>query len=225
MKTIIHIGQHKTGTTSIQHYLQDNRQKLAQSGFYVPAEIIGYDDPSHWILNVYSLAEGRFSPKKETLVKQMPADYFLYLEAKLKHDLERIYAQASQAGCDALIWSNEGLYLLNSEAEYRRLIDLFAAFTSEFEVVCCFRDLPSYTKSYIHQLTKSGIPLSDDPDSYRYVQPDSWLFDYARKQALLANVFDQCTFFPYDPQDNVKRFLEKIGVPGDGTGTYRANVS
>jgi hypothetical protein len=38
-------------------------------------------------------------------------------------------------------------------------------------------------------------------------------------------VFDQCTFFPYDPQDNVKRFLEKIGVPGDGTGTYRANVS
>ncbi len=69
MKTVIHIGQHKTGTTSIQHYLQDNREALAQHGLYVPSEIAGYSNPSHFILNVYALAEERYSSMKEEIIR------------------------------------------------------------------------------------------------------------------------------------------------------------
>ncbi|MDP5055206.1 MAG: hypothetical protein NWP69_15575 [Congregibacter sp.] len=33
---LIHIGRHKTGTTAIQHFLQDNRAALREHGYWVP---------------------------------------------------------------------------------------------------------------------------------------------------------------------------------------------
>lgn len=53
--------------------------------------------------------------------------------------------------------------------------------------VCCFREIESYRASYVEQLRKNGIALSDDKDSYRYFGAESWLFDYARKEKLLAH--------------------------------------
>ena len=76
MKTIIHIGQHKTGTTSIQKFLQDNRTTLAENGVYVPSRLAGYSEPSHFILNVYALAEDRYSSRKKAIVKAKGCDLF-----------------------------------------------------------------------------------------------------------------------------------------------------
>ena len=166
MKTVIHIGQHKTGTTSIQHYLQDNRATLAQNGLYVPSRIAGYSDPSHFILNVYALEEGRFSSKKEELIATKGTAYFSELEIELKKDIEEIYKEALQQKCNRVIWSNEGLYLLNTVKEYKRLISLFSEYSTEIEVVCCFRDVRSYRESYTNQLAKQKISPSDNPDSY-----------------------------------------------------------
>lgn len=226
MKTIIHIGQHKTGTTSIQNFLRDNRKALLKNGFYVPSRIAGYDHPSHFILNVYALAEGRYSSMKDELVSTKGKQYIDILEIKLKRDIEHIYKDASQKKSKEVLWSNEGLYLLNTVAEYKRLIGLFSEYSTEVEVVCCFRDVKSYRNSYIKQLRKQNIPLSDNPDSYRYVEPDSWLFDYKKKQDLLSEVFDKCTYFLYDPNDNVKKFLEAIGgYDNISTGGYRLNVT
>ena len=225
MKTIIHIGQHKTGTTSIQHFLQDNRVELGKRGLYVPAGIAGYTNPSHFILNVYALGAGRYSSMKEHIVATKGESYLDELEGKLKQDIEKIYADAARNACDRVIWSNEGLYLLNSIAEYERLKDLFAGVASDSEVVCCFRDVASYRASYIKQQRRQNFQPSDDPDSYRYLEPDSWLFDYERKKELLAGVFDQCTYFDYDATDNVKAFLDAIGCGAADTDGYRLNVS
>jgi hypothetical protein len=59
MRTIIHVGQHKTGTTSIQHYLRRNSRVLNGMGLYIPDKIIGFEAASHFILNVYSLNDDR----------------------------------------------------------------------------------------------------------------------------------------------------------------------
>jgi hypothetical protein len=72
--------------------------------------------------------------------------------------------------------------------------------------------MTSYRESYIEQLGRQNIPLSNNPDSYRYLEPDSWLFDYKRKKELLSEVFDKGTYFLYDPNDNVKNFMETIGL-------------
>jgi hypothetical protein len=225
MKTIIHIGQHKTGTTSIQHFLQDNRKDLANHGLYVPSKIAGYSDPSHFILNVYALAEGRLSSKKEEIIESKGTEYLSELEIELKRDIENIYKEALQKKCDRVIWSNEGLYLLNTATEYKRLINLFSEYSTEIEVICCFRDVKSYRESYMKQLAKQNISFSDNPDSYRYLNPDSWLFDYKKKKNLLTEVFDKCTYFSYDSNDNVKKFLEAIRISDIDTGNYKLNVT
>ena len=225
MKTIIHIGQHKTGTTSIQHFLRDNRKVLAQHGLYVPERIAGYSNPSHFILNVYALAEGRFSSMKEKIIKNKGLEYLSKLKVELQKDIEQIYNEALQKKCNKVVWSNEGLYLLNTEAEYKRLINLFSKYSTEIEVICCFRDVKSYRESYKKQLAKQNISPSDNPDSYRYLEHDSWLFDYKRKRKLLAKVFDKCSYFSFDPKDNVKKFLEAIHINSADTDNYRLNIT
>lgn len=225
MKTIIHIGQHKTATTSIQQFLQDNRKTLARTGLYVPSQIAGHRSPSHFILNVYALATDRFSSQKDRIIAQNGKNYISELESVLRKDIEKIYEKAVKNNCDQVIWSNEGLYLLNSVEEYQRLTNLFAQYSTEIEVVCCFRDVASYRESYLRQLQKQEITPSSDPDSYRYLEPDSWLFDYQRKKELLGEVFNKCNYFTYDPNDNVKKFMEVIGVEVDNSGDYRFNVT
>jgi hypothetical protein len=226
MRTIIHIGQHKTGTTSIQRFLQDKRSALARHhALHVPSEIAGYSNPSHFILNVYALAEGRFSSKKEEIISSKGAGYLSRLEIELNQDIARVYNEALQNKCRKVIWSNEGLYLLNSKTEYKRLYNLFAKYSSEIEVVCCFRHVEAYRESYKKQLLKQKISFSDNPDSYRYLEPDSWLFDYKRKRDLLSQVFDCCTYFSYNPNDNVANFFNSIHINGISASDYRLNAT
>ena len=224
MRTIIHIGQHKTGTTSIQHYLQSHRDTLAQQGLYVPNVLMGFGNPSHFMLNVYALDEHRESTAKIRLKETVSNNFFEDLEARMHKDIQQHYLNAAKENCQEIIWSNEGLYLLNSEHEYQRLRDLFGSLAGETLCICCFRDKESYARSYKAQLESLDLPLSEDPDSYRYFGEDSWLFDYEGKVKLLEKVFDEVLVLDYDSQDMVKTFMTSINyTPEDDTSRMRLN--
>jgi hypothetical protein len=76
------------------------------------------------------------------------------------------------------------------------------------------------------QLAALELSLSDDPDSYRYLEADSWLFDYDRKQALLEAVFDEVHILDYNAGDMVRVFMEDLGYPpAEDTATLRMNQS
>lgn len=225
MKTTIHIGQHKTGTTSIQHYLRDHRKELAARGCYVPKKIMEFTAPSHFILNVWALDEQRSSSMKKRLLKEKPAAFWETLEENLHLSIEQNYQKAIDQKCDEVIWTNEGLYLLNSAREHARLYKLFERYSKTIKVVCCFRDKKSYQKSYKTQLKKNKIELSANWNSCRYLEDDSWLFDYDRKKVILEHVFDETTYFDYCPKDNVKNFMKNIGRPISNINKqYRLNT-
>lgn len=225
MKTIIHIGQHKTGTTSIQHFLARRRADLAKAGLYVPDSLLGSTDPSHYILNVYALNQDRLSTAKIRMLDTKPPDFFARLRENLEKDIARHYHAANQLGCPDIIWSNEGLYVLNSSEEYERLLDLFRPYSTEVVCLCCLRDVDSYRKSYMAQLKRNGISFSDDRDSYRYVETDSWLFDYRQKETILREVFENVILFPYHNRAMVKTFMEQIGyyITDDGNPVRYSN--
>ena len=225
MKTIVHVGQHKTGTTSIQRFLRDHHDVLISKGIYVPVRIGECGDPSHYLLNVCALAPGRFSLKKEKVLRQHGEAYLLELCKRLPKDIAEVYSVAEEKRCHTVLWSNEGLYLLNSVAEYRSLTDLFFPYSEWVEAVCCFRDLESFRFSYEKQLIKKGVSRSLDPDSYRYISKDSWLYDYDRKKKLLDAVFDKTVYFEYDSGNNVQSFLRALGLEGFDAGDYRLNVT
>ncbi len=225
MRTIVHIGQHKTATTSIQRHLRNNKAKLQARGLYVPDSLAGIDHPSHYVLNVFALAEGRSSTMKEQMLRTRGHDFVSGLGDVLKEDIEAHYRRAMEGGCQAVIWSNEGLYLLNSEAEYQKLKELFAPYSSEVVAVCCFRDKEAYRTSYLSQLKKLNAPLSKDKTSHRYLERDSWLFDYDSKKKLLRKCFDKSVFFDYCQDDNVGRFMSVIGFETPDSASPRLNVS
>lgn len=224
LETLVHIGQHKTGTTSIQSFLKNNRDALMKRGLYVPSSIAGYDNSSHFILNVYSLNRNRSSPMKDQLLKKKP-DLFADLTQLLRNDIAWHYSEAESYGCKEIMWTNEGLYLLNSEEEYNRLCDLFTPHSSKITTICCFRDKNSYKESYTKQLIKQNITFSDQKDSYRYVNDDSWLLDYDRKINLLNSTFDDAIIYKYNREDNIKAFMDQIGYPIETSEVIRLNVT
>jgi hypothetical protein len=225
MKTYFHIGQHKTGTTSIQHYLKKFRSELMSKGWFVPDSIAGFNHPSHFILNVYALDADRYSHMKRQLLAKHGNEFFNDLEHKLKESIVSNYEEARRHSCHSLIWSNEGLYLLKSREEYAKLLNLVRHESEENICVCCFREVNEYRKSYLQELKKTGEELSSDPRSYTYTEEDSFLFDYPLKQALLTSCFDRCQFFNYVAEDNVKAFLQVLDIAPIGNTNLRLNVT
>ena len=225
MRTIIHVGQHKTGTTSTQVYLHDNAKELLRQGVYFPRDLAGSDAVSHFPLNIYALDEGRMSDRKEVMLRDEGQEAIDRMRMLVPEDVRRHYEVASSKGADTVLWSNEGLYLCNSDTEYQRVIDLFRPYSSEIVAVCCFRDVESLKESLLKQYKRRGVEPGTDPNGDRYLGEGSWILDHDRKRTLLNTAFDQCIFFDYEPADNVKAFMAAIGYEYGIAKIYRRNVS
>lgn len=152
---------------------------------------------------------------KERFLENADAEALRQLNDRLPSAIADHYANANAMGCTDIIWSNEGLYLLNSLEEYQKLNNLFEPHSKELTCICCFRELESFKVSYRKQHEKSGIEPSSDPDSYRYLNNDSWLFDYSRKREILSHAFDNIIYFQYSRDKMVERFMQYIGHPID----------
>lgn len=225
MRTFIHIGQHKTGTTSIQHYLKENRTDLGQRGLYIADSLAGESSPSHFMLNMFALNEHRYSSMKEKFLAAHSVDFFSRLKYSLPLEIATHYKKAEDSGCTDIVWSNEGLYLLNSMEEYARLKGLFEKHSTEIVCICCFREVESYKNSYRQQLKKQGISHSDIEDSYRNMSDDSWLFNYRRKKRLLRKAFGKIIIFQYEKNGMVEKFMECIDHPINTKNIPRLNVT
>lgn len=224
MDVIIHIGQHKTGTTSFQHMLKEKRLELLKLGFYFPESLAGFAKPSHFVLNLCSLAAEHSSPMKDIMTKKGAWDPSA-LSQVLRDDLDKHYQLAVRSNCHTMIFTNEGLYLLQTAEEYQRLKRFFD-FAHKITCICTFRDKESFASSYKKQLVKQGIVFSSDKTHYSYVAEDSWLYDYDAKKELLDLCFDNTFFLKYCAENAIKNLLDamKINLKVDDT-TLRLNVT
>lgn len=225
MRTFIHIGQHKTGTTSIQHYLKENRTDLGKRGLYIADSLASESSPSHFMLNMFALNEHRYSSMKEKFLATHPVDFFSRLKYNLPLEIATHYKRAEDSGCTDIVWSNEGLYLLNSIEEYARLRGLFEKHSTEIVCICCFREVESYKNSYRQQLKKQGIEHSEIEDSYRNTSDDSWLFNYRKKKYLLRKSFEKLIIFQYEKNGMVEKFMECIDYPINTENIPHLNVT
>jgi len=72
MKTIhLHIGNYKTGSTAIQHFLGDNREAFLKQGYYIP--LTGFDGTAHheWL---WALRDEKMARPKEELYRDLRAE-------------------------------------------------------------------------------------------------------------------------------------------------------
>ena len=177
-RAILHIGTHKTGTTSFQHWLRIHHERLALE---------------HGI-DIY---EGLFQNNREIALlcadgsKQYPTMRRIpewNTEHWQRYVTQHVLSQV-EGPAETLVIASETLSFLRNPAELSALAELLT--TREVTVVVTLRERNDYLRSWAEHLTRDGFTLSDDPNSFAYVQPDSWLADYDSLLAAYRNQFGQ----------------------------------
>jgi hypothetical protein len=149
---VIHFGVHKTGTSSIQRRLSENRQTLAASGILYP-DI--RRKANHF--DLYTCFHER--PLEYRMVKVRGitgADEIEKLRGEIKRALE---SQLAASGAERLILSSEAFSMMNAH-ELRQFIAYIASFGFErMQCVVYLRDYITYWESELQQKIKGGIHI------------------------------------------------------------------
>ncbi|WP_102959012.1 hypothetical protein [Mangrovicella endophytica] len=206
--TFLHIGTHKTGTTSIQRTLDAQRALLASHGIaYFAGRHIR---TNHVELHAAAMRDERMSPFKLVSGVRPDDDY-------RRSVLDSISAFL-KTPADKHIFSAEGLSFLRyrDEVEWIR-----RAIPGEVEIIVYLREKEAYRASHIAQMDKrNGLIPHWDPDAVVYMGPDSYLLDYDRRLDPWRTVFGAEKVKVIDYDEEVARhgtvfpsFLTAIGAP------------
>jgi len=180
----LHIGTHRTGTTSLQRLLADHRAELRRAGYNFPEGMA-------WPDNHVELWFAAMRPER----LQDLARFLDWALGRLGDSLTscqdpRWFAKTRenilQTPGDDLVYSCEGLCLLRYPDEVERLRLLFEG--ADLSVVLVHREPNAFLASYEWAMQITGSTLSEDPDSIMYTRPDSWLVDYEARIVLWEGV-------------------------------------
>jgi hypothetical protein len=165
---LLHIGTHKTGTTSIQHFL---RQHVG-----VPSYPMGLLHPdSH--SELAGIAARRERADMLTTAPQWVDDsgreqVARHVRAQVTSDVER------------LIYSSENLSLLCHADEVAAVMHLLRG--RDVQVVMYTRNPRDFLASYDFTIRLFGLAPPSRPDAINDVSPGSWLVDYQQRIDLWA---------------------------------------
>jgi hypothetical protein len=172
-RVLLHVGTHRTGTTSIQLFLREhNDTVLAAAGVHYPP---GFLLPVvHTELPLLIIRPGWMWPARLRFPETQRPSWLAAARAHVRHHL-------CTDPRETLAFVQEDLSYLRSAEELERLRDLFA--DTEAHIAIFLREPQAFLRSCAAQLTATGFELTDDPGSFAYLEPDSWLVDY---EALVA---------------------------------------
>lgn len=164
MKAIFHVGPHKTGTTSLQHFLNDNAPTLLQRGVYVP-DIKSLDGSSnHWYLvyiasdsdersaTYHNSVRGKHAPEQCNSFRRK-------YDQALRHSLEqaRELEKAREREITFTI-STEEVAFFNRQ-ENNRLYKIFLEYCDSVDILYYYRSPIDRLRSDLQQGSKGGHVL------------------------------------------------------------------
>ncbi len=194
MQVIIHIGIEKTGTTTIQTFLQANRERLQARGVYF-SQVLGQPSQRYLAIMARDVPEAdrlfdRFGIVGDDLRRQTVADW----RAEWDREIDQ------KTGNICLISSEHLQSSLRYDSEIDRLAEMLRArFTGEFRVIVYIRDQLDQALSARSTAMKSGSSTYDIKPPQRYpgldfrVMVERWgrVFGEA---ALSVRLFDSQTW-------------------------------
>jgi hypothetical protein len=179
-RAIIHLGTHKTGTTTFQRWADRNREALRDAtGYRFYESMYPKGAPSaHFEFALATLRPDRmFQARLVEPTWSTPA-FRARFEDHLQGQLE---------GGDIMI-SCEDLSLIRHVDEVERLHALLDGYDLTHVVVR--REPASFLRSYRTWMDLHSLEPSQDPDSYLYVASDSWLLDRTVLATLLPGLHE-----------------------------------
>lgn len=146
-KLIIHIGTHKTATSTLQHLMSTNRDKMAEQGLH------------------YARTDRLPMPKNHKhaffgrVMKSGP-EAFRVLKDRMLRELEA-------SGCHTIVVSEEGL----AGPKLAHRVSAMKIFAEDFDIraICMLRRQDSFAESFWNYRCKSGVETRQIAD---YVQWD-----------------------------------------------------
>ena len=201
MQLILHIGTEKTGSTSIQEFLRNNRARLYENKIYIPLSTMWGNGNQGWF---------RFFAHKHSYYDEFTATEFQNNEQRkssfFTNLIDQFSAEINESSltCDTVIISSEHLSsrLLDKE-DISRLHDFCASLFETIKVIIYIREPLSYAISLFSQRLKGGAIIDCLPDASncRFTSHD-----------LLIQSWIEC--FP-NTEFVVRRFQEDALVDGD----------
>jgi hypothetical protein len=204
-RVVLHIGLQKTGSTSLQYWMRDHEALLAEHNVRFPRGWLRLNN--HFELGLaFTRADRMTGPRTR-------ADEWRSLVWR-DQVLTQVLDDLSLHQDETTVLSNESLSLLRYDEEVAALRN----FVGEAHVVMYLRNPMSFLASLEAQYLKNGLSLSDDPDAYNYVKPDSWLIDYESLLSLWRTWFEYVTVIDYDVVTEldwsvIPSFARRIHVP------------
>lgn len=177
VRTVIHIGAEKTGTTALQRTFDGSLETLAAAGVHRPGEGIGWHT-----LPLYAMADGRSS----VLGDRRPA--FLEDRATWRKQIaDRFARDLAAARPETLLLSSEFFAAqLIDTGEITRLRELLDRWTDEYVVVLYMR---RQDRAAVSLYSTEVLAGSDSPDVFGPRPFTPMGFDYARVLDLWSEVF------------------------------------
>ncbi len=205
---ILHIGLHKTGTSSFQAVMREHESDFIAAGIAPYLSPTGKTHSKEISLAI--LRDGVIpTPDKDRLFEKVK---------------QQIAAFASQRTEQKLLFSSEHYSLIRTEAEAARIRGLFPDENLRFVVILVKRDRDAWLSSYRNQVVQSGIAESQNPDSAYYFGKDTWLTDFDTLCDVFARSFDELIVLNYDTRDIISPLLDVLGVKANfRTTAYRRN--
>jgi len=194
----LHVGPHKTGTTSFQKYCLKHRAELSEQrlAFFAPR-----NTPNQRRVSLASAREGVFNG--ESLTPESAAA----IGREVSHEL-RTFATANPG--QNLLLSSESMSFLRTDAEMDRLKALLPP-GYRLHGVWVERGIDSWWASYCNEIRKRGIEDHHDPRARGYLDRNGWLTDHPAVLALLQKHLDGLTVIRYS-SDVVADLLRAVGV-------------
>jgi hypothetical protein len=189
-KAVIHIGTHKTATTSIQTMIAERPDHFP--GLYYPMTgRVGCGQHNvAWEL----CGMGEFRPELGTL--------------------DELIAEVRSSGARKVLLSSEDFSNIWDPAQLSRLRTAFESTGFETDVVVVLRDRYSRVESHFREALRHGETRDFDTFVDVTTQPDiRYVLDYADLLRRFADVFGADRIHPleYDPDTIVERFFQLAG--------------
>ncbi|MBI1418705.1 MAG: hypothetical protein GC146_15930 [Limimaricola sp.] len=219
---ILHIGLHKTGTTSFQAVMHNHRAAFLAQG------IDPFQTPRGISSGRAKHGDLAFAAMRSGVLDQRPGDLLHGVDQQALFESTRaaIASHVAASTCTRFLFSTEALSLLRTPDELSRLKALFPPGPATFSAVLALREKEAWLASYTNHMVKSGVTPATDPASAYYLRGDNWLTDFDGLVATWRAGCDSLVTLHYDPEDMVGNLAGAMGVTLDfNTRAYRRNVS
>ena len=222
MKLLLHIGTHKTATSSLQLFLSRNYTLMQSHGIYYPI-------PPSGKKNFNNEAEHLAMGSVHRTVKLFQDIYMKANEKGLQYvviSAESFYAMTNFYGNH--LKNETGSYFINEEKRIKDLQKACSIF-KEVKIVCYFRPQDDFASSIYNQVIKNDFEKSCSYMDYLNLCPE--LFNYNSHIKLFEENFGyenvKCINFNDVKKNIIKDFCEQFLSPAiyklAGIVDYRIN--